>query len=717
MDNYTFDENGIPTLVDDLTDSCPNTPQNYGDSRQYSQRKASTTTEPDRQIQSFTSREDITDIFDIKGEGFDFKLSYSTQTLTWAPMNPGRSRSRSAKKSFKSLFRSNSSSSIAVNKNSLNFRDILGVKIRRRKRGGQKDGEGFCLGFGILTYEFKTPNVMKDRMIHLEHPSEEVCEKWVTKISEILETFDERPRSVKLFLQPFAGEKDGLSMFRQKILPLFRTADCNVDMTEIQHNEQVKQDLIHINLLDFDCLVCMGGDGTVNKVVNGLLNQSNKDYGIEMKRTVNPVPATIALGIIPTGKTNHIAQSIMGTDEPVTAVLHVLFGNRTKVDVCSIYHEEKFQRWAFNSQYGFAGNVLTFMKRYSALGMKCVEAAFLKALTKSKLRTYECDIEYIPGGETVAPVFCTRCVTYCKVCSAESNNVHNDLVEELDPMAQSGSTSSLIDLGNTSNPWKTLKGDFLNVGLFTISGVCDFAPQGLSKYTHLNDGCMDLAVVKNVDRKDFIRFLRRHGNSKNQFDFPFVETFRVKEVRFRPRFPSSWNYKDHDFNEIDYEMSKVNRNQINNRSKSMQVITDLDSEDRSSVTSMSWGGNGRRAESAMTLQALSIDSDMEESDPHESDGRSNYNMQSQSNLTGPQYRMTFYDKERQKRNKHQRKKDEKRKDREERKMRSVWSVDNEICSDLELDFKVHHGLLIVCGSGLNPSTPAQDVKFGCLPGL
>ena len=41
-----------------------------------------------------------------------------------------------------------------------------------------------------------------------------------------------------------------------------------------------------------------------------------------------------------------------------------------------------------------------------------------------------------------------------------------------------------------------------------------------------------------------------------QFDFPFVEMILCKEVRFRPRIPISWNYNDHDFSEIKYQMSK-----------------------------------------------------------------------------------------------------------------------------------------------------------------
>ena len=54
--------------------------------------------------------------------------------------------------------------------------------------------------------------------------------------------------------------------------------------------------------------------------------------------------------------------------------------------MCSVYCEDKLHKWAFNSQYGFAGNVLLFMRRYASLGRKRIDAAFIKALTSSKLR-------------------------------------------------------------------------------------------------------------------------------------------------------------------------------------------------------------------------------------------------------------------------------------------------------------------------------------------
>lgn len=70
--------------------------------------------------------------------------------------------------------------------------------------------------------------------------------------------------------------------------------------------------------------------------------------------------------------------------------------------------------------------------------------------------------------------------------------------------------------------------DFLNIGLFTLPGRSELAPRGLSKYTHLNDGVIDLVLVKDAARKEFVRMLKRLTNAKNQVCIITVKTTNVK---------------------------------------------------------------------------------------------------------------------------------------------------------------------------------------------
>ena len=68
------------------------------------------------------------------------------------------------------------------------------------------------------------------------------------------------------------------------------------------------------------------------------------------------------------------------------------------------------------------------------------------------------------------------------------------------------------------SPWRTLKGEYHNVSVFSMPGLSQHSPLGMSKLTHLADGAVDLVVTRKIDRQEFIRFLRRHGKPmhKNQ---------------------------------------------------------------------------------------------------------------------------------------------------------------------------------------------------------
>ena len=76
--------------------------------------------------------------------------------------------------------------------------------------------------------------------------------------------------------------------------------------------------------------------------------------------------------------------------------------------------------------------------------------------------------------------------------------------------------SVLLEITMQEHQDHMAKGEFLNVSLYSTPSSCDMAPLGLSKYSHLADGCMDLILVHNTERKEFMRFLKRHGNAKNQ---------------------------------------------------------------------------------------------------------------------------------------------------------------------------------------------------------
>jgi hypothetical protein len=65
---------------------------------------------------------------------------------------------------------------------------VVGARIKRRRKAGQSEDEGFVLGMGLFMYEFKDANVMREREIYFEHPSVEICTRWSEKLNVFLES-------------------------------------------------------------------------------------------------------------------------------------------------------------------------------------------------------------------------------------------------------------------------------------------------------------------------------------------------------------------------------------------------------------------------------------------------------------------------------------------------------------------------------------------------
>ena len=76
-------------------------------------------------------------------------------------------------------------------------------------------------------------------------------------------------------------------------------------------------------------MVSVGGDGMFHEVLNGLLIRAQQDAMLDStSQDFQPVPLDIPIGIIPAGSTDAVAFCTTGNNDPVTAALHIILGQK-----------------------------------------------------------------------------------------------------------------------------------------------------------------------------------------------------------------------------------------------------------------------------------------------------------------------------------------------------------------------------------------------------
>uniref|UniRef100_A0A8C3SHZ2 Ceramide kinase like n=1 Tax=Chelydra serpentina TaxID=8475 RepID=A0A8C3SHZ2_CHESE len=189
--------------------------------------------------------------------------------------------------------------------------------------------------------------------------------------------------------------------------------------------------------------------------------------------------------------TNVLAHTLHGINHAVTATLHIIMGYIQPVDICTFSSPSKLLRFGFSAMFGFGARTLALAEKHRWMPSN-QRRDFAVIKTLASLKPEECELSFLPLKNSL---------------QGSQENVQ----------------------------WHTIQGHFLNVSIMAIPCLCSMAPRGLAPNTRLNNGSMALIVVRNTSRAEFIKHLKRYASVKNQFNFPFVETYAVQEVKVQPR--------------------------------------------------------------------------------------------------------------------------------------------------------------------------------------
>lgn len=101
-------------------------------------------------------------------------------------------------------------------------------------------------------------------------------------------------------MNPYGGKKRALNVFDKYGKPLFNIAGIDFSVLVSQRKDQIRDLIINSNFDLYDSIGCVGGDGTVSELINGLVLRECRLRDIDPHDLNQTLPKpSIPIGIIP----------------------------------------------------------------------------------------------------------------------------------------------------------------------------------------------------------------------------------------------------------------------------------------------------------------------------------------------------------------------------------------------------------------------------------
>ncbi|CAL8105220.1 unnamed protein product [Orchesella dallaii] len=392
------------------------------------------------------------------------------------------------------------------------IRNFCCLPNRKPKAASGSESSGFGQYLTIhFSQRVKDSSLWTRSQIQLSHSDYPVLHHWHQTLLTALNGMLHRPKSLLFFVNPYGGKRKGVTIFEKQVKPLLQLCSCKWTVINTQRRNHATEALAVMSdekIGEFDVVVGVGGDGTICEVVTGLLTRGFPSSKAIDEGDLQSAPIPVA--VIPAGSSNALAYTLHGTDDPQTAILHILLGSAAPLDVAAIHNHSGISRFIVGQMsYGHLADTMLYSEKLRWMGPKRYDVAgFRKFLSHA---TYEGSVDM-------------------RVCVDDNRKIPTQCL----------GGSSCDDCTNSANrtgngEWKRVEGRFLGISGANISCRCALSPLGMAPFAHLADGHIDLILIRQASRLKHLQYLlRTAGDSRRAFALPFVERYKVDEFIFTP---------------------------------------------------------------------------------------------------------------------------------------------------------------------------------------
>ncbi|XP_076092323.1 ceramide kinase-like [Mytilus galloprovincialis] len=212
-----------------------------------------------------------------------------------------------------------------------------------------------------------------------------------------------RPKSLLVLINPNAGKKKGIKVYKKIADSLFQLCGVKLDIIVTNRQNEPTEILKSYDLSKIDGIVTVGGDGLYCECMNGLVKRVQQDNKIQLdNHNADIVSSALPIGIIPAGSGDVIVQYLHGTRCARTAVLHILLGSHVDSNIVSVHAGRHLLSYsALVLGFGLFGNMMHDCEKFRWMGPSRYNIIPLGSMLKR--REFNVEVEYNPLTQNEKP--------------------------------------------------------------------------------------------------------------------------------------------------------------------------------------------------------------------------------------------------------------------------------------------------------------------------